>query len=140
MVLLHSATTPNLPPLGPVALGLGPGDRSLLPHQQRRAKRMQTIGCQTDAAELVELRQLQSSLKEVREELTTVNGELGHTERRLRNEVQEEYDERMRTFEKRTRDKLRYLKQRQEQGMSVMVRGARPIRRLRRAAPSEPLR
>ena len=109
MVLLHhSATTPNLPslppigplsgPLGPVALGLGPGDRSLLPHQQRRAKHMQTVACQTDTKELVELRVLQESLSAVRDQLTTVSAELGHTERRLRSEVREEYDDRMRTF------------------------------------------
>ena len=130
MVLLHSATTPNLPslppigplggPLGPVALGLGPGDRSLLPHQQRRAKHMQTVACQTDTKELVELRVLQESLSAVRDQLTTVSAELGHTERRLRSEVREEYDERMRTFERRTKEKVKYMKQKQEQSVTTM--------------------
>jgi len=131
MVLLHhSATTPNLPslppigplsgPLGPVALGLGPGDRSLLPHQQRRAKHMQTVACQTDTKELVELRVLQESLSAVRDQLTTVSAELGHTERRLRSEVREEYDDRMRTFERRTKEKVKYMKQKQEQSVTTM--------------------
>ena len=81
---------------------------------------MQTVGSQTDVTELIELRQVQQSLTDVREELTTVNAELGHAEQRLRNEVREEYDERMRTFERRTKEKVSYLKRRQEASVGAM--------------------
>ena len=81
---------------------------------------MQTVACQTDTKELVELRVLQESLSAVRDQLTTVSAELGHTERRLRSEVREEYDERMRTFERRTKEKVKYMKQKQEQSVTTM--------------------
>ena len=118
MVLLAvSASTPALPSLPP--LGLSVADRSLLP-KQRKQRFMQHKGCQTDVTELADLRLMQQQLVEVRQELSTVNSELKHAERRLRNEVQEEMEARMRRFERRTKEKVDFLKKRQESSVTVM--------------------
>jgi hypothetical protein len=105
-------------------LGLGPADRSLLPQQQKQ-RRNKHISCQTDSTELADLRTLQEQLVSVKEELTAVNTELVHAERRLRHEVREEMEERVRKFEKRTMDKVAYLRARQESSVSTMRKASR---------------
>lgn len=100
-------------------LGLGPADRSLLPDQQRQ-RRNKHVSCQTSATELADLRLLQEQLFEVRQELASVNQELSHAERRLRHEVREEMEEKVRKFEKKTMERVAFLRQRQEKSVSVM--------------------
>ena len=109
---------------GDFPLGLSPADRSLLPMQQKQ-RRMKTVSCQTDVGELADLRELQQQLFEVRKELGTVNAELSHAERRLRHEVREEMEERMHKFERRTMEKVTFLKQKQESSVSVMRKASK---------------
>ena len=126
MVLLHSATVPTLPPLhGQVALGLSAADRSLLPKQQKQQRFMHAIGCQTDVSEVADLRELQHQLASVRGELGSVNSELHHAERRLRLEVREEMEQRMHVFERRTKEKVAFLKKRQEASLQTMRKALR---------------
>lgn len=123
MVLLHvSASTPALPALPSLPpLGLSPADRSLLP-KQRKQKFMQSKACQTDVTELAELRVMQQALSEVRKELGTMSAELSHAERRVRNEVQEEMEGRMRKFERKTKEKVDFFKKRQESSVGTIRR------------------
>ena len=106
------------------ALGLGPSDRSLLPDQLRQ-RRMKHVSCQTSATELADLRQLQEQLFQVRQELGSVNQELAHAERRLRHEVREEMEERVRKFEKRTMEKVAFLRQRQENSVNLVRKASK---------------
>lgn len=109
---------------GDFPLGLGPADRSLLPQQQKH-RRNKHIGCQTDTTELADLRAMQKQLFSTREELATVNSELHHAERRVRHEVREEMEERMRKFERRTMEKVAFLRQRQESSVNTMRRASK---------------
>ena len=103
----------------PFALGLSPADRSLLPLQQKQ-KRNKHVGCQTDTTELAELRTLQTQLGSVKKQLSDVGSELAHAERRLRNEVREEMEGRLAKYEKRTMEKVTFLKQKQRSGVDIM--------------------
>jgi len=112
-------SSPSLTSSHSQPLGLGPADRSLLPDQQRQ-RRAKHVSCQTSATELADLRLMQEQLFQVRQELSTVNQELAHAERRLRHEVREEMEERVRKFEKKTLEKVAFLRQRQEKSVTVM--------------------
>ena len=114
----------SLPTSHSQPLGLGPADRSLLPDQQRQ-RRNKHVGCQTSSSELADLRTLQEHLVQVKQELATVNQELVHAERRLRHEVREEMEERVKKFEKRTMEKVAFLRQRQESSVNTMRKASR---------------
>ena len=109
---------------GEFPLGLSPADRSLLPMQQKQ-RRAKAVSCQTESTELADLRQLQQQLFDVRQELSTVNAELSHAERRLRHEVREEMEERMHKFERRTMEKVQFLKQRQVSSVTTMRKASK---------------
>ena len=115
--------TPTMQPSYSQPLGLGPPDRSLLPDQQRQ-RRHKHVGCQTEETELANLRLLQEQLFAVRKELTSVNGELVHAERRLRAEVRDEMETRIAKFEKKTKEKVAFLKQRQENSTTTIRRAS----------------
>jgi len=121
MVLLaHSATAPLLPPLfADRPLGLSPADLSLLPNA-RKAKTRQHKECQTDTSELADLRVMQAQLLQVKDALGSVNSELAHAERRVRHEVREEMEERIHKFERGTKEKMNFLKKRQQTSISQM--------------------
>ena len=129
-----SKSTPYLPTIGSSSaavrasrefpLGLSPADPTLLPKQQRQ-RRMKHVSCQTESTELADLRKLQQQLFDVRQELGSVNAELSHAERRLRHEVREEMEQRMLKFERRTMDKVAFLKQRQASTEHVMRKASK---------------
>ena len=124
---------------GEFPLGLSPADRSLLPMQQKQ-RRAKAVSCQTDVLELADLRELQQQLFDVRQELSTVNAELSHAERRLRHEVREEMEERMHKFERRTKEKVSFLKQRQESSVTVMRKASKAQLESAKAAHEHSLR
>jgi predicted RNA-binding Zn ribbon-like protein len=86
---------------------------------------MQTVACQTTTTELADVRTLEQSLYDVRSELDKVNDELGRAERRLRLEVREEMETRVKKFERKTHDKVAFLRQRQESSVNTMRKASR---------------
>ena len=92
---------------------------------QQKQRRAKAASCQTESTELADLRQLQQQLFDVRQELSTVNAELSHAERRLRHEVREEMEERMHKFERRTMEKVQFLKQRQVSSVTTMRKASK---------------
>jgi len=85
-----------------------------LPSPAPRRKIRQHVACQTDASELVELRSLQAKLSEVRKELADVTRNLGYAEQRLRYEMREELELRMKMQEDSCSDRVVFMRKRSE--------------------------
>eukprot|EP00965_Chrysotila_dentata_P070643 2335782-Pleurochrysis_carterae.AAC.3 len=97
---------------------------SVLP--PRRPRLRNHVGCQTDHSELVELRALQTKLNEVREELDSVSRELGFAEQRMRHEVRDEVESRLRVQEERCNERVQFMRKYTDRHIS-QVRAASRI-------------
>ena len=86
------------------------------------------VACQTEKSEIPELRNLQLKIAKVTTELARVTAELEHMEQRLRYEMQDELEARLRLQGQKCADKITYMRQRAEQHMAS-VRASSQVRR-----------
>jgi len=72
------------------------------------------VACQTDITELADLGRLQTSLDGVRAELAAVTAELARAEKRMRHEMRNELELRMRAQEVRCLERVTFMRKRTE--------------------------
>ena len=87
---------------------------SLQPPPRRRGRLRSHAACQTDETELGELVKNQDTLATVREELNAVRLQMMHCEARLRHELRQEMETRVRSHDARNADKLAFLRKRSD--------------------------
>ena len=87
---------------------------SLQPPPRRRGRLRSHAACQTDASELGELVKNQDTLATVKAELEGVRLQMMHCEARLRHELRQEMETRVRSHDARNADKLAFLRKRSD--------------------------
>lgn len=115
------ASSPSLPLIAPSASA---GALSCIARGSRQRCRSH-VACQTNVTELAELSTLQASLRAVREELRVVTFELGRAEQKMRHEMRNELEMRLRAHEMRCMERVSYMKRRAERHVSQVRAAAR---------------
>ena len=115
------ASSPSLPLIAPSASA---GALSGIARGSRQRCRSH-VACQTNVTELAELSTLQASLRAVREELRVVTFELGRAEQKMRHEMRNELEMRLRAQEMRCMERVSYMKRRAERHVSQVRAAAR---------------